>query len=87
MYYMDTPFTYYVKCKIYDTLMDLTDRSACTVHRASSAKRDHRADAYETNMVCTDKSFSEALILASTNPKYDKRLFIELRVQYMKITS
>ena len=27
------------------------------------------------------------LILASTNPKYDKRLFIELRVQYMKIPS
>ena len=25
------------------------------------------------------------LILLSTNPKYDKRLFIELRVQYMKI--
>ena len=35
----------------------------------------------------TGKSFSEALILASTNPKYDKRLFIELRVQYMKTTS
>ena len=84
---MDAPFTYYVKCKIYDTLMDLTDRSACTEHRASSAKRAHRADAYETNMLCTDKSFSEALILASTNPKYDKRLFIELRVQYMKTTS
>ena len=26
----------------------------------------------------TGKSFSETLILASTNPKYDKRLFIEL---------
>jgi hypothetical protein len=36
---------------------------------------------------CTDKSFSEALILASTNPQYDKRLFIELQVQYMKIPS
>ena len=34
----------------------------------------------------TGKSFSEALILASTNPQYDKRLFIELRVQYMKTT-
>ena len=51
MHYMDAPFTYYVKCKIYDTLMDLTDRSACTVHRASSTKRAHRADAYETNML------------------------------------
>ena len=32
----------------------------------------------------TGKSFSEALILASTNPQYDKRLFI---VQNMKIAS
>ena len=31
----------------------------------------------------TGKSFSEALILASTIPKYDKRLFIELQVQYL----
>ena len=33
------------------------------------------------------KSFSEALILASTNPQYDKRLFIDLPVQNMKTTS
>ena len=39
------------------------------------------------NDLYTGKSFSEALILASTNPQYDKRLFIELRVQYMKTTS
>ena len=36
---------------------------------------------------CTGKSLSEALIFASTNPQYDDRLFIELRVQYMKIAS
>ena len=35
----------------------------------------------------TGKSFSEPLILATTNPQYDKRLFIELWVQYMKTTS
>ena len=35
----------------------------------------------------TGKSLSEALILVSTNPQYDDRLFIELRVQYMKIAS
>ena len=35
----------------------------------------------------TGKSFSEALILASTNPQYDKRLLIELPVQHMKTTS
>ena len=35
----------------------------------------------------TGKSFSEALIFASTNPEYDDRLFIELQVQYIKILS
>ena len=35
----------------------------------------------------TGKSLSEAFILTSTNPKYDKRLFIDLPVQYMKTTS
>ena len=29
----------------------------------------------------TDKSLSEALIFASTNPQYDNRLLIELQVQ------
>ena len=37
--------------------------------------------------VITDKSLSEALIFASTNPQYDDRLFIELQIQYMKIPS
>ena len=35
---------------------------------------------------CTGK-FLSALIFASTNTQYDNRLFIELRVQYMKIAS
>ena len=35
----------------------------------------------------TGKSLSEALIFASTNAQYDGRLFNELPVQYMKITS
>ena len=35
----------------------------------------------------TGKTFSEALILGSTNPQYDRRLFIDLQVQYMKIPS
>ena len=38
-------------------------------------------------IVITGKFLSEALILASTKPQYDNRLFIELRVQYMKIPS
>ena len=39
------------------------------------------------NSSVTSKSFSEALILASTNPQSDKRLFIDLPVQYIKLTS
>ena len=39
------------------------------------------------NEANTSKSFSEALILASNNPQYDKRLFIDLPVQYMKTAS
>ena len=35
----------------------------------------------------TGKSLSIALILGSTNPQYDKRLFNDLPVQYMKTTS
>ena len=35
----------------------------------------------------TGKSLSEAFILTSTNPQYDKRLLIEIPVQYTKITS
>ena len=35
----------------------------------------------------TGKSLSEALVLESTNPQYDKRLFVDLPVQYMKTTS
>ena len=35
----------------------------------------------------TGKSFSEALIVAWTNPQYDDRLFSKLQVQYMKIPS
>ena len=31
-------------------------------------------------VVCTGKSFSEALILATTNPQYDKILFIDLPI-------
>ena len=42
---------------------------------------------YYIILTVTGKSMSEALILASTNPQYDDRLFIELQVQYMKTAS
>jgi hypothetical protein len=44
-------------------------------------------DWQENLMIVTGKSLSEALIFAPTNPQYDKRLFIDLPVQYMKTTS
>ena len=39
---------------------------------------------YKQFLLMWGKSFSEALILASINPQYDKRLFIELHFQHMK---
>ena len=41
----------------------------------------------EVKIRSTGKSFSEALIVASTSPQYDKRLFIDLLVQYIETTS
>ena len=38
-------------------------------------------------LLSVGRSMSEALILAATNPQYDKRLFMDLPVQYMKTTS
>ena len=38
------------------------------------------------NLKVTGKSFSEAFILASVNPQYDKRLFIEFKEKY-KVTT
>ena len=41
----------------------------------------------EESVFVTGKSFSEVLIFASTNSQYDDRLFVEIQVQYMKISS
>ena len=38
-------------------------------------------------LTSTGKSFPEALILGSTNPQYEKRLFVDLPVLHMKTTS
>ena len=37
---------------------------------------------YDGSLSGTGKSFSEALILASVNPQYDERLFIEFQEKY-----
>ena len=59
------------------TKMSLGERAKLTISAVS----------FCFHNIVTGKSFSEALIHASTNPQYDKRLFIELQVQYMKIAS
>ena len=46
-----------------------------------------KVEAKKTVEDSTGKSLFEALILASTIPQYDKRLFIDLPVLYMKTTS
>ena len=77
------------KCKHMD---DCTEDAFCNGRNATcpnpDPKPDNVTECNQGTQVCsTDKSFSEVLILASTNPQYDKRLFIELKVQYMKIAS
>ena len=42
---------------------------------------------FKSMYLCTGKFLSEALILASSNPQYDNRFFIELQTQYKKSTS
>ena len=46
-----------------------------------------KSQAQKNCLLCTAKSLSEALILTSTNPEYDKRLLVDLQVQYMKTTN
>ena len=58
-----------------------------SVHIVISTFKQLQLEWIEVQFRFTGKSFSEALILGSTNPKYDRRLFIDLRVQYMKIPS
>ena len=41
-------------------------------------KKKLEIDRFWSNLTCTGKSLSEALIFASINPQYDNRLFMEL---------
>ena len=66
---------------------DGSDENYCelvVIHKKSYRKINPPDSKIRT--VITGKSFSGALILPSTNPQYDKRLFIELPVQCMKTT-
>ena len=52
----------------------------------SDKKVKHAKLAEGIEAAITGKSLSDAFILTSTNPQYEKRLFIDLPVQYMKTT-
>ena len=62
-------------------------RCNCQSSPLTGSKNRFSFDQSEKKILLTGKSLSEALIFASTNPQYDNRVFIELRVQYMKIAS
>ena len=63
----------------------IPDHDESTEKKVELGKRKSDEKTNENFMNDTGKSFSVALILASTNPQCDKRLFIELQAQYMKI--
>ena len=57
----------------------IPDHDESTEKKVELGKRKSDEKSKENFIDDTGKSFSEALILASTNPQYDKRLFIELQ--------
>ena len=63
----------------------IPDHDESTEKKVELGKRKSDEKTNENFIDDTGKSFSEALILASTNSQCDKRLFIELQVQYMKM--
>ena len=65
----------------------IPDHDKATEKKVELGKRKSDEKTNENFINDTGKSFSVALILASTNPQCDKRLFIELQFLYMKIAS
>ena len=87
-----------IKLEMMETMTDIQRNNDCISIEVSSIKdvtsktfnlvTDIRYKVYNYFVkLCTGKSLSEAFILISSNPEYDKRLFIDLPVQYMKTTS
>ena len=60
----------------FEDISTLYQRQTALFQRSCEQLKDlYQIQGYQAN---TGKSFSEAQILASTNPQYDKRLFMEL---------
>ena len=57
--------------------MSTQEMGRCVEKRRLS-NRSFDSKIFVSNLKATGKYFPEALILASTNPEYDERLFIEL---------
>ena len=71
------------KCKIlgWNNLIELSYENVTTNYCDTSLTNKLCTNSQVRKVIilvtCTGKSLSEALILATTNPQYDKRLFIE----------
>ena len=59
----------------------IPDHDESTEKKVDLGKRKSDEKTNENFIEDTGNSFSEALILASTNPQYEKRLFIELLIR------
>ena len=73
--------------KTKSTVEKLCNLCGKTFQRNSHLKKHVRSIHEKIPYDCTGKSLSEALILGSTNPQYDKILFIDLPVKCKKTTS
>ena len=69
------------------TYFTFTARTRETNSKYSGSNEGNSLVQKKEDISFTGKSLSEAFILTSTNPQYDKRLFIDLQVQYMKTKS
>ena len=73
--------------ELFSCMNELLLRNRDTLLHVEIWKKNIPLFSQTTLQVDTGKSLPEAVILASTNPQYDKRLFIELQVQCMEIPS
>ena len=90
--WLSTPYKKVFACYAAHFLWLVSALLCCSVRISSSFLDCRNAKIHQNPIplnnlkkIITGKSFSKALVLASTNPQYVKRLFIELQVQYLKI--
>ena len=76
-----------INCIFSDNIENSSDPLTLSQNHNLCSLSEYRLLYWSKSKHGTGKSWSEALIFASTNTQYDNRFFIELQVQYMKIPS